>query len=152
MDLIWNSITLGPFPTQMRDPNSGSKSLSKPPSLLFSDVSKRHHKDYQLLDSDDIHHMLDSLTNKLGVNTLLEDNNEQPVILEGLDGPYCSARLVHLYPWQCWHRHDAPLLLPHFGHWQRRIYLGTDELRMHERQLATLVDCTKQALGVGHCL
>lgn len=80
-----NSITLGPLSNangEIQIP--GSKSLSNR-ILLLATLAKGTTKITNLLDSDDIRHMLESLT-KLGVNYTLEDNGTT-CILDGLAGP-----------------------------------------------------------------
>ncbi|WP_369921445.1 3-phosphoshikimate 1-carboxyvinyltransferase [Marinomonas polaris] len=136
-----NSITLGPLSKangEIQIP--GSKSLSNR-ILLLATLAKGTTKITNLLDSDDIRRMLESLT-KLGVNYSLEDNGTT-CVLEGLAGPIQAD--------------FGDLFLGNAGTAMRpltaALCLGKGEFhlhgepRMHERPIGDLVDAL-QALGV----
>ncbi|BFM48034.1 3-phosphoshikimate 1-carboxyvinyltransferase [Marinomonas sp. THO17] len=136
-----NSLTLGPF-TQANGEIQipGSKSLSNR-ILLLATLAKGTTKITNLLDSDDIRHMLNSLT-KLGVHYRLEDQGTT-CILEGLAGPIKADK--------------ADLFLGNAGTAMRPLtaalclgegeFLLHGEPRMHERPIGDLVDAL-QSLGV----
>lgn len=135
------AITLGPLNSangEIQIP--GSKSLSNR-ILLLATLAIGTTKITNLLDSDDIRHMLSALT-KMGVRYTLEDEGTT-CILEGNGGPL--------------HVEDADLFLGNAGTAMRpltaALCLGTGsyrlhgEPRMHERPIGDLVD-SLQALGV----
>lgn len=119
----------------------GSKSLSNR-ALLLAALAKGTTTLTNLLDSDDIRHMLNALK-KLGVNYQLADDKKQCVV-EGLGRPFNSAELGQL-----------ELFLGNAGTAMRplcaalclgqREYLLTGEPRMFERPIGSLVDALQQA-------
>ncbi|WP_067099416.1 3-phosphoshikimate 1-carboxyvinyltransferase [Marinomonas atlantica] len=136
-----NSITLGPLNSangEIQIP--GSKSLSNR-ILLLATLAQGPTKITNLLDSDDIRHMLNALKT-MGVRYQLEDEG-RTCILEGLGG---SINVDH-----------ADLFLGNAGTAMRpltaALCLGTGEYRlhgeprMHERPIGDLVDAL-QSLGV----
>ncbi len=136
-----NSITLGPLSSangEIQIP--GSKSLSNR-ILLLATLAKGTTKITNLLDSDDIRHMLDSLK-QLGVNYRLEDEGTT-CYLDGLAGPIQAEK--------------GDLFLGNAGTAMRpltaALCLGKGEFhlhgepRMHERPIGDLVDAL-QHLGV----
>ena len=136
-----NSITLGPLSSangEIQIP--GSKSLSNR-ILLLATLAKGTTKITNLLDSDDIRHMLDSLK-QLGVNYRLEDEGTT-CYLDGLAGPIQAD--------------SGDLFLGNAGTAMRpltaALCLGKGEFhlhgepRMHERPIGDLVDAL-QHLGV----
>ncbi|MGR0279592.1 3-phosphoshikimate 1-carboxyvinyltransferase [Marinomonas dokdonensis] len=136
-----NSITLGPLSSangEIQIP--GSKSLSNR-ILLLATLAKGTTKITNLLDSDDIRHMLDSLK-QLGVNYRLEDEGTT-CYLDGLAGPIQADK--------------GDLFLGNAGTAMRpltaALCLGQGEFhlhgepRMHERPIGDLVDAL-QHLGV----
>ncbi|WP_425640905.1 3-phosphoshikimate 1-carboxyvinyltransferase [Marinomonas gallaica] len=136
-----NSITLGPLNSangEIQIP--GSKSLSNR-ILLLATLAQGTTKITNLLDSDDIRHMLNALKT-MGVRYQLEDEG-RTCILEGLGGP---INVDH-----------ADLFLGNAGTAMRpltaALCLGTGEYRlhgeprMHERPIGDLVDAL-QSLGV----
>ena len=136
-----NSITLGPLSSangEIQIP--GSKSLSNR-ILLLATLAKGTTKITNLLDSDDIRHMLESLK-KLGVSYRLEDEGTT-CYLDGLAGPIQADK--------------GDLFLGNAGTAMRpltaALCLGKGEFhlhgepRMHERPIGDLVDAL-QHLGV----
>lgn len=136
-----NAITLGPLSKangEIQIP--GSKSLSNR-ILLLATLAKGTTRITNLLDSDDIRRMLESLT-QLGVNYTLEDNGTT-CIVEGLGGPIQAD--------------FGDLFLGNAGTAMRpltaALCLGQGEFhlhgepRMHERPIGDLVDALT-ALGV----
>ena len=136
-----NSITLGPLTTangEIQIP--GSKSLSNR-ILLLASLAQGSTRITNLLDSDDIHHMLESLT-ALGVNYTLEDEGRTCTV-EGLGGPIQATQ--------------GDLFLGNAGTAMRPLtaalclgegeFLLHGEPRMHERPIGDLVESLK-ALGV----
>ncbi|MCO4787072.1 MAG: 3-phosphoshikimate 1-carboxyvinyltransferase [Marinomonas atlantica] len=136
-----NSITLGPLNSangEIQIP--GSKSLSNR-ILLLATLAQGPTKITNLLDSDDIRHMLNALKT-MGVRYQLEDEG-RTCILEGLGGP---INVDH-----------TDLFLGNAGTAMRpltaALCLGTGEYRlhgeprMHERPIGDLVDAL-QSLGV----
>lgn len=136
-----NSITLGPLNSangEIQIP--GSKSLSNR-ILLLATLAQGTTKITNLLDSDDIRHMLNALKT-MGVRYQLEDEG-RTCILEGLGGP---INVDH-----------ADLFLGNAGTAMRpltaALCLGAGEYRlhgeprMHERPIGDLVDAL-QSLGV----
>ena len=136
-----NSITLGPLNSangEIQIP--GSKSLSNR-ILLLATLAQGTTKITNLLDSDDIRHMLNALKT-MGVRYQLEDEG-RTCILEGLAGP---INVDH-----------ADLFLGNAGTAMRpltaALCLGSGEYRlhgeprMHERPIGDLVDAL-QSLGV----
>ncbi|WP_417506239.1 3-phosphoshikimate 1-carboxyvinyltransferase [Marinomonas gallaica] len=136
-----NSITLGPLNSangEIQIP--GSKSLSNR-ILLLATLAQGTTKITNLLDSDDIRHMLNALKT-MGVRYQLEDEG-RTCILEGLAGP---INVNH-----------ADLFLGNAGTAMRpltaALCLGSGEYRlhgeprMHERPIGDLVDAL-QSLGV----
>ena len=135
-----NSITLGPLTSangEIQIP--GSKSLSNR-ILLLATLAKGTTKITNLLDSDDIRHMLNALK-EMGVRFSLEDQG-QTCVLEGNGGPLSV--------------NQADLFLGNAGTAMRpltaALCLGQGEFRlhgeprMHERPIGDLVD-SLQALG-----
>ena len=129
-----NSLTLGPLNSangEIQIP--GSKSLSNR-ILLLATLAKGTTKITNLLDSDDIKHMLNALKT-MGVSYQLEDEG-RTCILEGLGGPINVE--------------NADLFLGNAGTAMRpltaALCLGTGEYRlhgeprMHERPIGDLVD------------
>ncbi|MEO9274129.1 3-phosphoshikimate 1-carboxyvinyltransferase [Marinomonas sp. 5E14-1] len=136
-----NSITLGPLSKadgEIQIP--GSKSLSNR-ILLLATLAKGTTKITNLLDSDDIRYMLESLK-KLGVAYTLQDQGTT-CILEGLGGPIKSD--------------FGDLFLGNAGTAMRPLtaalclgqgeFLLHGEPRMHERPIGDLVDALKD-LGI----
>ena len=136
-----NSITLGPLHSangEIQIP--GSKSLSNR-ILLLATLAQGTTKITNLLDSDDIRHMLNALKT-MGVNYELQDEG-RTCILEGLGGPINVEQ--------------ADLFLGNAGTAMRplaaALCLGTGEYhlhgepRMHERPIGDLVDALHE-LGV----
>ena len=136
-----NSITLGPLNSangEIQIP--GSKSLSNR-ILLLATLAQGTTKITNLLDSDDIRHMLNALKT-MGARYQLEDEG-RTCILEGLGGP---INVDH-----------ADLFLGNAGTAMRpltaALCLGAGEYRlhgeprMHERPIGDLVDAL-QSLGV----
>ncbi|WP_191602949.1 3-phosphoshikimate 1-carboxyvinyltransferase [Marinomonas algicola] len=135
-----HSITLGPLTSangEIQIP--GSKSLSNR-ILLLAALAKGTTKITNLLESDDIRHMLNALTS-LGIKYTLEDANT--CVVEGNSGPFNAT--------------NADLFLGNAGTAMRpltaALCLGTGEFRlhgeprMHERPIGDLVESLK-ALGV----
>lgn len=136
-----NSITLGPLSSangEIQIP--GSKSLSNR-ILLLATLASGTTKITNLLDSDDIRHMLSALKT-MGIRYTLEDDGKT-CILEGNAGPINVE--------------NADLFLGNAGTAMRpltaALCLGSGsyrlhgEPRMHERPIGDLVD-SLQALGV----
>lgn len=119
----------------------GSKSLSNR-ALLLAALAKGTTTLTNLLDSDDIRHMLNALK-KLGVNYQLSDDKKECVV-EGLGRPFNTAELGQL-----------ELFLGNAGTAMRPLcaalclgqgeYLLTGEPRMFERPIGSLVDALRQA-------
>tara|TARA_R110001583_G_scaffold67490_7_gene192945 strand:- start:55196 stop:56494 length:1299 start_codon:yes stop_codon:yes gene_type:complete len=119
----------------------GSKSLSNR-ALLLAALAKGTTTLTNLLDSDDIRHMLNALT-KLGVHYQLSDDKKTCVV-EGLGRAFNTAELGSL-----------ELFLGNAGTAMRPLcaalclgqgeYLLTGEARMFERPIGSLVDALKQA-------
>ncbi|MBM6550218.1 3-phosphoshikimate 1-carboxyvinyltransferase [Marinomonas ostreistagni] len=136
-----NAITLGPLSSangEIQIP--GSKSLSNR-ILLLATLAKGTTKITNLLDSDDIRHMLNALKT-MGVNYHLEDDGRTCTV-EGLGGPINAEH--------------ADLFLGNAGTAMRplaaALCLGSGEYRlhgeprMHERPIGDLVEAL-QSLGV----
>jgi len=119
----------------------GSKSLSNR-ALLLAALAQGTTTLTNLLDSDDIRHMLNALK-KLGVNYQLSSDKKQCVV-EGLGRPFDSAELGTL-----------ELFLGNAGTAMRPLcaalclgqgeYILTGEARMFERPIGSLVDALQQA-------
>lgn len=119
----------------------GSKSLSNR-ALLLAALAKGSTTLTNLLDSDDIRHMLNALT-KLGVNYQLSDDKKTCVV-EGLGRAFNTAELGTL-----------ELFLGNAGTAMRPLcaalclgqgeYVLTGEARMFERPIGSLVDALQQA-------
>ena len=119
----------------------GSKSLSNR-ALLLAALAKGTTTLTNLLDSDDIRHMLNALK-KLGVNYQLSDDKKQCVV-EGLGRAFNTAELGKL-----------ELFLGNAGTAMRPLcaalclgqgeYILTGESRMFERPIGSLVDALQQA-------
>ncbi len=119
----------------------GSKSLSNR-ALLLAALAQGTTTLTNLLDSDDIRHMLNAL-HKLGVNYQLSGDKKQCVV-EGLGRPFNTAELGQL-----------ELFLGNAGTAMRPLcaalclgqgeYLLTGEPRMFERPIGSLVDALRQA-------
>ncbi|MFT7053265.1 MAG: 3-phosphoshikimate 1-carboxyvinyltransferase [Psychromonas sp.] len=119
----------------------GSKSLSNR-ALLLAALAKGTTTLTNLLDSDDIRHMLNALK-KLGVNYQLSEDKKQ-CIVEGLGRAFNTAELGQL-----------ELFLGNAGTAMRPLcaalclgqgeYVLTGEARMFERPIGSLVDALKQA-------
>ncbi|WP_028863375.1 3-phosphoshikimate 1-carboxyvinyltransferase [Psychromonas aquimarina] len=119
----------------------GSKSLSNR-ALLLAALAKGTTTLTNLLDSDDIRHMLNALK-KLGVNYQLSDDKKQCVV-EGLGRAFNTAELGSL-----------ELFLGNAGTAMRPLcaalclgqgeYVLTGEPRMFERPIGSLVDALQQA-------
>ncbi|MGB5444045.1 MAG: 3-phosphoshikimate 1-carboxyvinyltransferase [Psychromonas sp.] len=119
----------------------GSKSLSNR-ALLLAALAKGTTTLTNLLDSDDIRHMLNALK-KLGVNYQLSADKKQCVV-EGLGRPFNSTELGEL-----------ELFLGNAGTAMRPLcaalclgqgeYILTGEPRMFERPIGSLVDALAQA-------
>ncbi|MFT2109718.1 3-phosphoshikimate 1-carboxyvinyltransferase [Marinomonas sp. 2405UD68-3] len=135
-----HSITLGPLTSangEIQIP--GSKSLSNR-ILLLAALAKGTTRITNLLESDDIRHMLNALTS-LGIKYTLEDQNT--CIVEGNGGPFNAT--------------EADLFLGNAGTAMRpltaALCLGEGQFRlhgeprMHERPIGDLVKSLK-ALGV----
>lgn len=135
-----HSITLGPLTSangEIQIP--GSKSLSNR-ILLLAALAKGTTRITNLLESDDIRHMLNALTS-LGIKYTLEDANT--CIVEGNGGPFNAS--------------SGDLFLGNAGTAMRPLtaalclgkgeFLLHGEPRMHERPIGDLVESLK-ALGV----
>ena len=119
----------------------GSKSLSNR-ALLLAALAKGTTTLTNLLDSDDIRHMLNALK-KLGVNYQLS-NDKKECVVEGLGRAFNSTELGEL-----------ELFLGNAGTAMRPLcaalclgqgeYVLTGEARMFERPIGSLVDALKQA-------
>jgi len=119
----------------------GSKSLSNR-ALLLAALAKGTTTLTNLLDSDDIRHMLNALK-KLGVNYQLSEDKKQ-CIVEGLGRAFNTTELGQL-----------ELFLGNAGTAMRPLcaalclgqgeYTLTGEARMFERPIGSLVDALKQA-------
>ncbi len=119
----------------------GSKSLSNR-ALLLAALAKGTTTLTNLLDSDDIRHMLNALK-KLGVNYQLSDDKKQCVV-EGLGRAFNTTELGQL-----------ELFLGNAGTAMRPLcaalclgqgeYVLTGEPRMFERPIGSLVDALQQA-------
>ncbi|HEY5715486.1 MAG TPA: 3-phosphoshikimate 1-carboxyvinyltransferase [Psychromonas sp.] len=119
----------------------GSKSLSNR-ALLLAALAKGTTTLTNLLDSDDIRHMLNALK-KLGVNYQLSADKKECVV-EGLGRPFNTAELGEL-----------ELFLGNAGTAMRPLcaalclgqgeYVLTGEPRMFERPIGSLVDALEQA-------
>lgn len=119
----------------------GSKSLSNR-ALLLAALAKGTTTLTNLLDSDDIRHMLNALQ-KLGVNYQLSDDKKQCVV-EGLGRAFNTTELGQL-----------ELFLGNAGTAMRPLcaalclgrgeYILTGEPRMFERPIGSLVDALQQA-------
>ena len=119
----------------------GSKSLSNR-ALLLAALAKGTTTLTNLLDSDDIHHMLNALK-KLGVNYQLSADKKQCVV-EGLGRAFNTQALG-----------EIELFLGNAGTAMRPLcaalclgegeYILTGEPRMFERPIGSLVDSLKQA-------
>jgi len=90
-----DSLTLSPITTVNGTVNlPGSKSLSNR-ALLLAALAQGETTIYNLLDSDDIRHMLDALT-ALGIEfSLSEDKTTCKVV--GNDGPIYSSKSIEMY-------------------------------------------------------
>ncbi len=138
-----NSLTLGPLSSangEIQIP--GSKSLSNR-ILLLAALAKGETKITNLLDSDDIRHMLDALKS-LGVNYQLSDDGTCCTV-QGVAGPLSIASEMPL---------SADLFLGNAGTAMRPLtaalclgkgeYLLHGEPRMHERPIGDLVSALRQ--------
>jgi 3-phosphoshikimate 1-carboxyvinyltransferase len=138
-----NSLTLGPLSSangEIQIP--GSKSLSNR-ILLLAALAKGETKITNLLDSDDIRHMLDAL-NSLGVNYQLSDDGTSCTV-QGVAGPLSNATSEPI---------SADLFLGNAGTAMRPLtsalclgkgeYLLHGEPRMHERPIGDLVSALRQ--------
>jgi len=138
-----NSLTLGPLSSangEIQIP--GSKSLSNR-ILLLAALAKGETKITNLLDSDDIRHMLDALQS-LGVNYQLSDDGTSCTV-QGAAGPLSDANNEVI---------SADLFLGNAGTAMRPLtaalclgqgeYLLHGEPRMHERPIGDLVSALRQ--------
>ncbi|MGB0942083.1 MAG: 3-phosphoshikimate 1-carboxyvinyltransferase [Marinomonas sp.] len=138
-----NSLTLGPLSSangEIQIP--GSKSLSNR-ILLLAALAKGETKITNLLDSDDIRHMLDALKG-LGVNYQLSDDGTSCTV-QGVAGPLSNATSEPI---------SADLFLGNAGTAMRPLtsalclgkgeYLLHGEPRMHERPIGDLVSALRQ--------
>ncbi|OUR66479.1 3-phosphoshikimate 1-carboxyvinyltransferase [Marinomonas sp. 42_23_T18] len=138
-----NSLTLGPLSSangEIQIP--GSKSLSNR-ILLLAALAKGETKITNLLDSDDIRHMLDALQS-LGVNYQLSDDGTSCTV-QGVAGPLSDANNEVI---------SADLFLGNAGTAMRPLtaalclgqgeYLLHGEPRMHERPIGDLVSALRQ--------
>ena len=138
-----NALTLGPLSNangEIQIP--GSKSLSNR-ILLLAALAKGETKITNLLDSDDIRHMLDALTS-LGVKYQLSDNGTSCTV-QGVAGPLSNASDNNI---------SADLFLGNAGTAMRPLtaalclgkgeYLLHGEPRMHERPIGDLVSALRQ--------
>ncbi|EAQ64621.1 3-phosphoshikimate 1-carboxyvinyltransferase [Marinomonas sp. MED121] len=138
-----NALTLGPLSNangEIQIP--GSKSLSNR-ILLLAALAKGETKITNLLDSDDIRHMLDALTS-LGVSYQLSDNGTSCTV-QGVAGPLSNATDNTI---------SADLFLGNAGTAMRPLtaalclgkgeYLLHGEPRMHERPIGDLVIALRQ--------
>jgi len=138
-----NSLTLGPLSSangEIQIP--GSKSLSNR-ILLLAALAKGETKITNLLDSDDIRHMLDALKS-LGVNYQLSDDGTSCTV-QGVAGPLSNATSEPI---------SADLFLGNAGTAMRPLtsalclgkgeYLLHGEPRMHERPIGDLVSALRQ--------
>ncbi|MBJ7537744.1 3-phosphoshikimate 1-carboxyvinyltransferase [Marinomonas transparens] len=136
-----NSITLGPLSKAQGEIQiPGSKSLSNR-ILLLATLAKGTTKITNLLDSDDIKHMLNSLK-LLGVNYSLEDQGTT-CILEGLGGPI-NAEVGDLFLGNAGTAMRPLTAALCLGKGQFHLH---GEPRMHERPIGDLVEAL-QDLGV----
>ncbi|GAB3476146.1 3-phosphoshikimate 1-carboxyvinyltransferase [Marinomonas epiphytica] len=136
-----NSITLGPLKSangKIQIP--GSKSLSNR-ILLLATLAKGTTKITNLLDSDDIRHMLESLK-QLGVNYRLEDQGATCYV-DGLAGPI-KADFGDLFLGNAGTAMRPLTAALCLGQGEYRLH---GEPRMHERPIGDLVDAL-QTLGV----
>lgn len=134
------SLTLQPIDIIEGSVNlPGSKSVSNR-ALLLAALAKGTTRLTNLLDSDDIRHMLAALT-KLGVNYQLSEDKTECVV-EGLGQPFASE-------------HTMELFLGNAGTAMRPLaaalclgkgeYVLTGEPRMKERPIGHLVDALRSA-------
>lgn len=133
------TLTLGPLSSaegEIQIP--GSKSLSNR-ILLLAALAKGETKITNLLDSDDIKHMLNAL-NSLGVQYQLEDNNTT-CIVQGLGGPLSSTTTQDLFLGNAGTAMRPLTAALCLGSGE---YLLHGEPRMHERPIGDLVDALKQ--------
>lgn len=117
----------------------GSKSLSNR-ALLLAAIAKGTTRVTNLLDSDDIRHMLDALQ-KLGVNYQLSDDKTECVV-EGLGSSFHCEQAVSLYLGNAGTamRPLCAVLATSQGEFEL-----TGEPRMEERPIGSLVDTLAQA-------
>lgn len=120
----------------------GSKSISNR-ALLLSAIAKGTTCLTNLLDSDDIHHMLNAFK-KLGVNYYLS-NDKKTCHVEGVGQPFYSYEPMSLYLGNAGTA-IRPLLSVLSLH-KNNIVLSGDN-RMHERPIEHLVDALKQGGAV----
>ncbi len=135
-----HSITLGPLTSangEIQIP--GSKSLSNR-ILLLAALAKGSTKITNLLESDDIRHMLNALTS-LGIKYTLEDSNT--CIVEGNGGPF-SAQQADLFLGNAGTAMRPLTAALCLGNGEFRLH---GEPRMHERPIGDLVESLK-TLGV----
>ncbi|WP_434359784.1 3-phosphoshikimate 1-carboxyvinyltransferase [Parasalinivibrio latis] len=134
------SLTLQPISRVQGEINlPGSKSVSNR-ALLLAALAKGTTRLTNLLDSDDIRHMLTALR-QLGVNYTLSDDKTECVV-EGLGGPFPSSDAFELYLGNAGTamRPLAAALCLGAGE-----YVLTGEPRMKERPIGHLVDALREA-------
>ncbi|MCV2884066.1 3-phosphoshikimate 1-carboxyvinyltransferase [Aestuariibacter sp. AA17] len=117
----------------------GSKSLSNR-ALLLAAIAEGKTTLTNLLDSDDIRHMLTALT-KLGVSYTLSDDNTECVV-EGIGGVFNVSQPVELFLGNAGTamRPLSAVLAASQGQ-----FILTGEPRMEERPIGALVDAMAQA-------
>lgn len=134
-------LTLGPFSRAQGEIQiPGSKSLSNR-ILLLAALAKGETKITNLLDSDDIRHMLNALS-KLGVEYQLTDNNTT-CIVQGMGGAITTNTTQDLFLGNAGTAMRPLTAALCLGHGE---YLLHGEPRMHERPIGDLVK-TLQQLG-----
>ncbi len=134
------SLTLQPIKKISGEVNlPGSKSVSNR-ALLLAALAKGNTRLTNLLDSDDIRHMLNALT-KLGVNYQLSEGNTVCEV-EGLGRPFTASESLELFLGNAGTamRPLAAALCLGSGE-----YVLTGEPRMKERPIGHLVDALRQA-------
>ncbi len=134
------SLTLKPISRVQGEINlPGSKSVSNR-ALLLAALAKGTTRLTNLLDSDDIRHMLTALK-QLGVSYTLSDDKTECVV-EGLGGPFPSTDSFELYLGNAGTamRPLAAALCLGAGE-----YVLTGEPRMKERPIGHLVDALREA-------
>tara|TARA_Y100001956_G_scaffold2724_1_gene2778 strand:+ start:1676 stop:2956 length:1281 start_codon:yes stop_codon:yes gene_type:complete len=134
------SLTLQPINKVSGEVNlPGSKSVSNR-ALLLAALAKGTTRLTNLLDSDDIRHMLNALT-KLGVSYRLSDDKTVCEV-EGLGQPFHSAQALELFLGNAGTAMRPLAAALCLGEGE---YVLTGEPRMKERPIGHLVDALRQA-------